>query len=274
MNNGFLRQLGLPSALIFIFFLVLFIYTRLFGPIPFSVNSIVTEKSDQFMVTGDGKVSIKPDIAVIRLGVQANGRTVDEAQNKMNTVINKVSAEVKALGVEEKDIETENYNIYPNYDQIRPLPAQVSNSSSGQESVAVAPEPILKEDGKITGYTGSTNLVVKVRKLADAGKIIDVGVKNGANQIGGVTFDLSDKTKTQNEARQKAVADARKKAQDASKIAGFKLGKLINYQESFNPYDTKYDYRMESAISREESTQLEPGSQDITVTVTLSYEIN
>jgi len=226
------------------------------------------------MVTGDGKVAIKPDIAVVRLGVQASGKTVEEAQDKMNTVINKVTAEVKALGVDEKDIETENYNIYPNYDEIRPLPAQVSSSSSSEEKIAIAemPQPA---DQRISSYSGNTNLVIKVRKLDAANKILDVGVKNGANQVGGVTFDLSDKTKAQNEARVKAVADAKKKAQEASKIAGFKLGKLINYSESFN--DNIYarnGLSLASAPKEDVETNLEPGSQDIVVNVTLSYEIN
>src|SRR3989344_8604611 len=128
----------LPSVLIILFFFIaLFIYIKLAGPIPFSVNSVTTTKSDLFTVSGEGKVNIVPDIALINLGVQTQGSSAQAAQDQMNNAINKVSDAIKKLGIEEKDIRSENYNIYP-----------VNDFIGGTQ--------------KVTGYTGNTNLSIKI----------------------------------------------------------------------------------------------------------------
>ncbi len=238
----------LPLVAIFTFFTLLFVYTKLFGPIPFYVNSVNTQKSTTFDVTGEGKVSLKPDIATITVGIQAPGTSVKAAQDQINVSINKVSSAIKQLGVKDADIQTTNYNINPEYDY-----------TNGQ---------------KIKGYTASTNLFVKVRQVDKVNQVIDTATSNGANQVGGINFDIDDKSKVENEARQKAVLDAKKKAEDAAKIAGFKLGKIVNYSEN-NPNSPIpfYSARAMDVKAEGAPTQVEPGSTDVTVTVTLSYDI-
>jgi hypothetical protein len=234
---------------VILFFLALFAYTKLAGPIPFTVTSVTTTKTDTFSVTGEGKVSVPPDIAVISAGVQAQGTTVKIAQDQLNKNMNAVSAAVKAAGVGSKDIQTSGYSIYPTYDY----------RAGGQ---------------KITGYQASSNLTIKVRAIDTTNSVIDAATAAGANQIGGISFDVDDKTKVQNEARQKAVTDAKSKAENAARIAGFYLGKIINYSEDFGnaprpiPMMAKAD-----STGTEVPTQVEPGSNEITVTVTLSYQI-
>ncbi len=237
-----------PIIVIIFFFLTLFIYTKSAGPLPFSVNSVSTTKSDTFNVSGEGKVNVIPDIVVVNLGVSANGATVKQVQDQINTNINKVTEGVKKLGVDSKDIQTSNYNINPNIDY-----------TAGQ---------------KINGYTANTNLTIKVRDLNKVNEVIDSATQNGANQVGGITFDASDKTKAENEARQKAIQDAKSKAEQAAKIAGFSLGRLINYQEGFNNPPRPY-LTAPSAVGTLEKadTSIEPGSSEITISVTLSYEI-
>lgn len=237
-----------PSILvIFSFFLMLFLYTKLIGPIPFSVSSVATQKSDAFNVTGEGKSTIKPDIASVTVGISSQGQSVKAAQDQINIVINKVSDAIKKTGVDGKDIQTTNYSIYPGYDY-----------TNGQ---------------KITGYNASTNLSVKVRNLDNVNKVIDAATGSGANQISGLIFEVDDKTKAQNEARQKAVEEARKKAEQAAQIAGFKLGRIINYAENFQGGPRPIPLMMEAAKSQGIPTQVEPGSSEVTVSVTLSYEI-
>ncbi|TSC86641.1 MAG: hypothetical protein G01um10147_853 [Microgenomates group bacterium Gr01-1014_7] len=239
----------LPLAWILTFFVLLFIYTKFLGPIPFSVNSVTTTKSTTFDVTGEGKVIVKPDVAMVNVGVRTQSQTVDEAQTQMDSSINKVPQALKDLGVDPKDIQTTNYNINPDYD-----------FSKGSQ--------------KIKGYTASTTLSVKVRSIDKVNSIIDAATANGANEVSGVSFDIDDKTKAQNEAREKAVAEAKKKAEEASKIAGFKLGKIINYSENFGEGPGPISLRAIGALGAEDTkTQVELGSSEITVTVTLSYEI-
>ncbi len=242
------KYLFLPVIGVTTFFVLLFSFTKIFGPIPFAVNSVITTKSTTFDVVGEGKVTASPDVALVTVGIQANGQTVKQAQDQINTTINKVSDVIKKLEIDSKDIKTTNYNVNPTYDY-----------SNGQ---------------KITGYSASTNLSIKVRQLEKANSVIDNATANGANQIGGISFEIDDPTKLENEARQKAVDEAKKKAADAAKIAGFKLGRIINYSENsggFSPMPLR-------AMSADKAiggvpTQVEPGSSEIVITVTLSYEI-
>lgn len=232
------------------FLILLFTFTKLFGPIPFSVTSVTTQKSTTFDIVGEGKVTVKPDVASVTVGIGANGSTVKGTQEQINSVINKVSRAIKGLGVDSKDIQTTNYNVNPTMD-----------FTSGSQ--------------KITGYTASTNLLIKVRQLDKINQVIDMATQNGANQVSGVNFEVDDKSKVENEARQKAVEQAKKKAQDAAKIAGFRLGKIVNYTEGFRgfPQPVPMMRTMEAKEVVQPPTQIEPGSTDVIVTVTLSYDI-
>lgn len=239
-----------PFVWLFSFFILLFVFTKLVGPIPFSVSSVTTSKSTTFDTQGEGKAAAKPDIASISVGIQAQSSSVKGVQEQINSVINKVSAGLKQLGVDSKDIQTRNYNINPNYDY-----------SSGSQ--------------RITGYSANTTLLVKVRELDKVNEVIDTSTANGANQVSGITFDIEDKTKVENEARQKAVQEAKKKAEQAANIAGFKLGRIINYSEN-QPGQGRPIPIMIQAVGKAEGgtpTQVEPGSSEITISVTLSYEI-
>ncbi len=244
------KSIATVIASILIFFVLLFAYTKIARPIPFSVNSVTTAKTDTFNVTGEGTVDAKPDIATLNVGISAQGTTVKTVQEQINTAINKVAGAIKSLGVDQKDIQTSNYNINPTYDY----------TGSTQ---------------RITGYTASTNLAIKVRNLDLVNQVIDQATANGANQVGGITFDVDDKTKVEDEARQKAVEAARKKAENAAKIAGFRLGRLVNYSESFEGEPRPIPLRMSVGAPDAEKleTAVEPGSSEIRVIVTLSYEI-
>jgi hypothetical protein len=241
----------LPAfLLILLFFASLFVYTRLFGPIPFSVNSVTTNKNDAFSVTGEGKAVVKPDIALVSVGVEADSNSVKQVQNQINQTINQVTAALKKLGIEEKDIKTTNYNINPNYDW-----------TNGRQ--------------RIIGYHASTNLSIKVRDIDKTNEVIDTATASGANQVGNITFDVDDKTKAEDEARKEAVEEAKKKATQAAKIAGFKLGKIINYQEGKNDLPQPITLRETAKVGlgAGEPTEVQPGSSEIRIVVTLSYEI-
>lgn len=242
------RSLLTPAAWLATFFVLLFVYTKLIGPVPFSVSSITTQKSTTFDATGEGTAIARPDIASVSVGIQAQAQTVKNVQDQINSVINKVSEGLKQIGVDSKDIQTRNYSINPSYDY-----------SGGSP--------------RITGYSANTTLSVKVRDLDNINNVIDTATANGANQVGGVSFDIEDKTKAENEAREKAVEQAKKKAEAAAKIAGFKLGRIMNYAENQPGGGRPIPILMEAAKAVGAPTQVEPGTSEITITVTLSYEI-
>ncbi len=239
------------GGVVILFFISLFAYTKLAGPIPFSLSSVVTSKTDSFTVTGQGKSSAIPDVAVIHVGVQAQGSSVKAVKDEVNKKANAIIAAVKKLGIDAKDMQTSNYSVQPVYDY----------SGNTQQ---------------ITGYQGNSSLTVKVREMDKANDVVDAATANGANQVSGVSFEVSDKTKAENEAREQAVAEAKKKAETAAKAAGFTLGRVINYSENMGgqppmPYYARADAAM--GASEKVATQVEPGSDEVTVSVSLSYEI-
>lgn len=230
-------------------FVILFVYTKFIGPISFSVNSVTTQKTTTFDVTGVGKATAKPDIASVTAGISVQAQSVKDAQDQINSVINKITQTLKQNNVDQKDIQTSNYSISPTYDY-----------TGGAQ--------------RITGYSANTNISIKVRNLDNVNKVIDTATANGANQISGVSFDIDDKTKVEDEARQKAVDEAKKKAVQASKIAGFKLGRIVNYSE--NLQGVPRPIAGAGILNKPAGgvpTQIEPGSSEVTVDVTLSYEI-
>lgn len=231
-----------------IFFAVAFVFIKAIGWLPLTVNSTTTQKT-AFQVTGTGKVSTPPDAAVVTVGVTAQGNTVTAAQEELNSNINSVVEAVKGLGIPAEDIKTQNYNINPIYDF----------SNGGQT---------------ITGYTASSSVAIQVKDTTKVNQVVDTATTNGANQVGGVSFEVSDPTAAQNQARELAVEDAKLKAEQAANAAGFTLGRIIDYQESTNTGGQPVPFAAEaSARDLSAPTEIQPGTSDIELNVTLSYEL-
>lgn len=248
----YIRQVATPVSVMLAFFVGVYGFMRLAGPLPLSVVSTVTNKTDVFSVSGEGKVTVIPDIAYVSVGMEANGLTVKEVQGKINEVVKNLNSSLKGLGVDEKDLKTTNYSVNPRYDW-----------TNGKQ--------------RIVGFMASTNIQVKVRNIDKVNDVIDTATSNGANQVGGVSFDVDDKSKAENEAREKAIVEAKAKAQDAAKIAGFRLGKIINYSESFGGGVRPMMYGLgaakDMAAVPQATTEVNPGSSEVMVTVNLSYQL-
>lgn len=224
------------------------LFAKLGPGIPLSI--VTTTKTDLFTVTGEGKATGIPDIAQISIGITATGNTVTQAQSQANAVINKISDEVKRLGVGEKDIQTTSYNLRPEYDFM-----------SGRQS--------------IKGYIADINLTIKARQFDKINQIIDTATANGANQVGGLSFTLDDATqeKLENQARREAINKAKQKAAEIARESGLTLGRIINVSE--NPANTPrpiYAMAEKAAGAPSEPTQVQPGSSEIIISIVLSYE--
>lgn len=245
-----------PAFLIIIFFfLAASVYSKLGNPLSFSVNSNVTNKTDVFSVTGEGTVSVKPDIAHVNVGIQKNATTVKQAQSQINEATNKIISGLKSLDIDAKNIQTTNYSINPNYDW-----------TSGHQ--------------KITGYTASSQLKIKITDLDKINDVIDSATTNGANQVNNITLDVDNRDAAEETARKDAVAQATKKAETAARIAGFKLGKIIGYYESSNESNmvrpVAYSAKTMGAGEADQAlnTNIQTGSEEVKITVNLSYQIN
>ncbi len=244
-NKLFLFPLIAVSTLI----VGLFIFAK-FGPsIPLSI--VTTAKTELFTVTGEGKATALPDIAQINLGITVNAPTVSAAQSQANSVVNKISSDLKKLGVGDKDIQTTSYNLRPDYDY-----------TGGNQ--------------KVKGYVADINLLVKARQFDKINQIIDAATTNGSNQVGGLSFILDDATreKVEGDARKIAIAKAKQKASQIAAESGITLGRIINVSEGSNPGIRPMPLMgaAKSANTVSEPTQIQPGSSEITVSVTLSYE--
>lgn len=261
--KNFLYQYKNPIVYLALFFLALFVYTKIAGPIPFHINSVTTQKQDLFTAQGTGEAFAVPDTAIISAGVTANGATVAEAQNKINAASKKIIDAIKKEGVDEKDIKTNNYSIYPTYGTSRPLPL-------------VQPDLVIDDNQRITGYTASQNLEIKVKDIDKVNSVVDSATANGANVVGNVTFGFTDEKtlELENVARREAVKNAKERAKGLADAAGIRLGRIINVFENGS---TPRSFQQNAVDLKEgqggEPTEITPGENNVTITVSISYEI-
>ncbi len=262
----FYQEFKKPIIYILLILAGFFLYTKIAGPIPFYINSTITSKNDFFTAEGTGKAVGIPDIATVTVGVSGKGITVLEAQEKINSASKKITSAIKKLGIEEKNIETLNYNIYPEYNY-NTYPVQISELTRSKDDIS-----------RITGYSATQNIQIKIKDIKKINNVIDAATKEGANIVNNVNFDFSDELKTQleNEARKKAINMAKQKAGNIAKLSGVRLGRLINVYES--KYGTPYNNQKANigGLTKEDDsstpTELNPGEGTISVTITLSYE--
>jgi uncharacterized protein len=160
-------------------------------------------------VTGEGKASSAPDMAVIHTGVVTQAPTAAEAVAANNEQMQKIMATLKELKIADKDIQTSNFNVQPVYEQNR--------------EQRVAP--------RIAAYQVSNQVQVKVRKLTDLGRALDALVSSGSNQLNGVSFQLADPKPVLDQARAAAVADAQERAALYAKAAGVRVGEVLTISE-------------------------------------------
>ncbi|OGH11382.1 MAG: hypothetical protein A3B38_00960 [Candidatus Levybacteria bacterium RIFCSPLOWO2_01_FULL_36_13] len=247
------EELKRPLAIIASFFILLFIYTKLAGPIPFYINSVNTTKTDLFSSSGEGEATAVPDEATISVGVTKNASSVDEAQKQANTVANKLISDLKKLGILDKDIKTTNYNVNPNYEI----------------------QPLMPTRGGQSGYSVTQNIEVKIKPIENVNKVIDLATKDGANLVGGVNFTFSDELQKnlEEKATKEAVENAKEKAQILASAAGVRLGKIINVVSSTNnPPFYPLSASDKGEVLDQEPTNITPGENTINVGVTIYYE--
>lgn len=231
-----MKNLGEYLFLVLVIWLGVFAYAK-FGP-GLPVSSVVTQKTDLFTVSGEGKVTVVPDTATTNIGITISKNNIKAAQAEANTVINKITTELKKLGISEKDIKTQNYYIYPQYNINR-----------------------------VEGYQVNISLFVTVRDLEKINQVLDIAVTNNANNIGGINLTVNeDKQKElEKEARGLAIKQAQEKATELAKLSGMTLGKIVNIQEGTSN-------RIYPMMAKSADTEIQPGTTDITSSVTLFYE--
>ena len=241
------------SNRVFILVAVLIIVVAIsyLGQMMYQFSSLPQNYPQEITITGEGKVFVKPDIALVSLGVKTEAKKSVDAVNKNNEKMNAIIIAVKDLGVDEKDIKTSAYNLYPVYDYT--------------------------EAGRVfIGYSLSQQISVKIRDFNKISDILDKATLEGANTIGDLQFTVDDLEKARADAREKAIEQAKAKAFVLAGQAGLRLVKLINISEGYASSPQPM-YGMEGGINalKEVSVapDIQPGQSEINTTVYLTYRV-
>ncbi|MEW6142949.1 MAG: SIMPL domain-containing protein [Chloroflexota bacterium] len=223
-----------------------------------SPGTVVVQPGQQtgLWVTGEGKVSAVPDVAIINLGIEAQAKTVAEAQNQATGAMNRVMKALTGNGVAEKDIQTQRFSI-----------TQVTRWNKD-----------LNRD-EVIGYRVTNMVTAKVRNLDKAGVVIDeVAVAGGdLTRIQNIGFTIDDPSKYYKEARDKAMADALARAKQIADGADIRLGKptYISEGQLYVPQPRFVNYELKSAAGAPAPapTPISAGETEIRLTVQVVYEI-
>jgi uncharacterized protein YggE len=206
---------------------------------------------DAIVVTGTGRFSAAPDTVQLVLGVEAQAATLGEATADAARRMGAVVSRVKSFGVADADVATIAYTVDP-----RMAP----------------PDPARREEPpRIVGYQVTNLAQVTVRKLTDAGPILDAAVAAGANAVRGIRFTLADSAAAQAQARASAVGDALVKARQLAAAADVKLGRVLSIREA--AVSQPLPMRAMAMSMRADATPIEPGQLEIVVTVELRQAI-
>lgn len=233
------------------------LFTILFAactPVLQSAAGTTVDQTATLSVTGAGVVYVVPDIAYINVGVRSTGDTVAEALETNNAQADAIINTLISEGVDELDIQTSSFNVYPlnDYDY----------------------------EGNVTRtyFSVENNVYVKVRELNNLGTILDAVARSGANNIYGIEFNVQDKTEAQTTAREIAVDSARSQAEELAAAAGVELGDILSISSSYS-YPSSYygNYGMggggmDYAASSEVPTT--SGQIQISSEVNITYTIN
>lgn len=207
-------------------------------------------EDSRIVVTGEGVVEAAPDMATITLGVTAQQKTARGAMDEVSAGVARLLERMAAADVAPRDMQTSGLSLGPLWDGGR-------YGSSGN------PE--------IIGFSASNTVTVRVRDLPKLGGLLDSLFEDGANTFNGLSFGLQEPRPAMDEARRKAVADARAKAELLAEAAGVSLGRIVTISEEGGGAPPMPMYRMEAAVA--DSVPVAAGELAITARVTIVWEI-
>jgi len=205
-------------------------------------------------VTGEGKITVVPDMATVSLGVTLEKPTAKAARDAAAESMTQVIAALKNLGIDDKDIATSTVSLNPVYDY------SVNGSNP-----------------KIRGYQLNNIVTVTVRDLDKLSDVLDDTVISGATTMNGITFDVADRTAAESQAREAAVKDARAKADTLANGVGVKITGVSSMSETENGpiwYAREAAAPVAAGAAADTSTPVMPGTTDVTIDVQVSFLID
>ena len=217
-------------------------------------------------VSGEGEVFAVPDTATFSVTVQEEAKEVKDAQSVATKKSNDIVAYLKAQGIDEKDIQTTDYSVYPQYDYLQAEVCREGYCPPGRQA--------------LRGFQVSQTLTVKVRDTEKAGGLLSGVGSLGASSVSGLSFELdkSDQSAKEAEARGKAIDDAREKAEALAKQLGVSLVRIVGFSENGNypMYYAKAEMSMATdgrGGAPAPAPEIPVGENKITSNVSVTYEI-
>ncbi len=204
-----------------------------------------------FTATGEGKVSAVPNIASTEVGITTQNANAATAQDENNKKMNTLIAAMQKLGIADADLKSTNYSVYPQYDYV-----------SGRQD--------------LKGYTVSQSLQVKVRDLSKVSDVLKVAAESGSNQVSGLSFTIDDPANLRAEARDKALVEARKNAEQIAGRLGLKVGRVTSYYENPVGGGQPMPYYAKEGMGGDQvmnAPSIQPGSNEIMMSVSVTYEL-
>jgi hypothetical protein len=224
-----------------------------------SLQSFLSGQQVGIWVSGEGRVSAVPDVALLRLGIEAQAATVAEAQRQGGEAMNGVMGALKAGGVEEKDIKTQRFSIQP----VKQWVEEPGTRGRGKEI--------------IVGYRVTNRVTAKIRKIEDAGAIIEAAASAGGDltRVDSISFTIDDPTPLYAQARERAVLDAKAKAEQLAELSGVTLGKPIYISVGTGRVPMVFEERAMSAapMPAPAPPPISPGETEIRISVQMVYAI-
>lgn len=202
-------------------------------------------------VQGHGEVSARPDQATVRLGVQTEAESADEALNQNNVRMQEVISATVEAGVSQDDIQTEGLRLNPVYSQ--------GNDDGG--------------DRTLTGFEAQNSVSITVRNLEALGELLDTTVEAGANTIEGIRFQVEDAQDLRAAAREEAMSDAIDKAEQLTGLAGAELGEVLTIRETGTTPPRPVALEAEAAAGAARAVPVAPGMQTIEADLQVSWRI-
>ena len=208
-----------------------------------------SDQQNQIHVAGTATIKATPDIATVEIGVQTFDEDVEEAVAENNEKADDIIAAMRQQGVAEKDIQTSRFNIYPQRDYQNNRP------------------------DKIIGFQVNNTVSATVRDLDTIGKVLQATIDAGANNINGLNFSLDDPTSLRDEARAKAIKDARRRADIMAEAAGIQVGNVISITETSYPGPIIARESYDKAAFDSE-VPIQPGELELTIQVQVVFAID
>jgi uncharacterized protein YggE len=201
-------------------------------------------------INATGEVTRVPDIAIISAGVVTRAGTAGSAIQQNAARMARVRSALKAAGIEDRDIQTSNISLNPEY--------RYDNN----------------QPPRLTGYSASNTVNVRFREIANAGKVIDALVAEGANQINGPTLTLDKPEAALDEARARAIAAGRARAELYARSLGLRIVRIVAVSESGSSYPVPPPMPvMMEARAQAASSKIDPGEQKLQVNMAMTFEL-